>query len=165
MSACPMCTMWADGYNAIAPHVTQKANFVLIAQVGRNRRTPEVGGGADGTKSACCRAARLVSTRITTLRGTRDNILASACSATSLTAKSIISIPVKPRFTPAQTATQTIEALTSLRRSGISSTSCPKGARIGRPSSSIDYQLSVQFLRVREFNRRIQAGSAKRAIK
>ena len=23
MSACPMCTMCADGYNAIAPHVTQ----------------------------------------------------------------------------------------------------------------------------------------------
>ena len=25
--------MWADGYNAIAPHVTQKANFVLVAKV------------------------------------------------------------------------------------------------------------------------------------
>ena len=33
MSACPMCTMWADGYNAIAPHITQKANFVVIAKV------------------------------------------------------------------------------------------------------------------------------------
>jgi predicted dithiol-disulfide oxidoreductase (DUF899 family) len=32
-SACPMCTMWADGYNAIAPHVSQKANFVLVAKV------------------------------------------------------------------------------------------------------------------------------------
>jgi predicted dithiol-disulfide oxidoreductase (DUF899 family) len=33
MSACPMCTMWADAYNAIAPHVSQKANFVLVAKV------------------------------------------------------------------------------------------------------------------------------------
>jgi predicted dithiol-disulfide oxidoreductase (DUF899 family) len=33
MSACPMCTMWADGYNAVAPHVSQKANFVLVAKV------------------------------------------------------------------------------------------------------------------------------------
>src|SRR6202795_1433544 len=32
-SACPMCTMWADGYNAIAPHVSQKVNFVLVAKV------------------------------------------------------------------------------------------------------------------------------------
>jgi len=32
-SACPMCTMWADGYNAIAPHVSQKANFVLVAKI------------------------------------------------------------------------------------------------------------------------------------
>jgi predicted dithiol-disulfide oxidoreductase (DUF899 family) len=31
--ACPMCTMWADGYNAVAPHVGQKANFVLVAKV------------------------------------------------------------------------------------------------------------------------------------
>ena len=33
MSACAMCTMWADAYNAIAPHVSQKANFVLVAKV------------------------------------------------------------------------------------------------------------------------------------
>jgi predicted dithiol-disulfide oxidoreductase (DUF899 family) len=32
-SPCPMCTMWADGYNAIATHVSQKANFVLVAKV------------------------------------------------------------------------------------------------------------------------------------
>jgi predicted dithiol-disulfide oxidoreductase (DUF899 family) len=32
-SPCPMCTMWADGYNAIAPHISQKANFVLVAKV------------------------------------------------------------------------------------------------------------------------------------
>lgn len=32
-SACPMCTMWADGYNAITPHISQKANFVLVAKV------------------------------------------------------------------------------------------------------------------------------------
>ncbi len=28
---CPMCTMWADGYDAIAPHVEQRAGFVLVA--------------------------------------------------------------------------------------------------------------------------------------
>lgn len=37
---CPMCSMWADGYNAIAPHVMQRASFVLVAkaEIGRLRR-------------------------------------------------------------------------------------------------------------------------------
>jgi predicted dithiol-disulfide oxidoreductase (DUF899 family) len=29
---CEMCSMWADGYNAIARHITQRASFVLVAQ-------------------------------------------------------------------------------------------------------------------------------------
>lgn len=28
---CPMCTMWIDGYNAIAPHVEQRADFAVVA--------------------------------------------------------------------------------------------------------------------------------------
>jgi predicted dithiol-disulfide oxidoreductase (DUF899 family) len=32
-ASCPMCTMWADRYNAIGPHVSQKVNFVLVAKV------------------------------------------------------------------------------------------------------------------------------------
>ncbi|MGI8855589.1 MAG: DUF899 family protein [Thermomicrobiales bacterium] len=36
---CPMCSMWADGYNAVAPHAAQRASFVLIAkaEIGRLR--------------------------------------------------------------------------------------------------------------------------------
>lgn len=30
--ACKMCSMWADGYNAVAPHVRDKTNFVLVAR-------------------------------------------------------------------------------------------------------------------------------------
>ena len=30
---CPMCNMWADGYAAIAPHVGNKVNFVLVTKV------------------------------------------------------------------------------------------------------------------------------------
>ena len=29
---CIMCSMWADGYNAIAPHIAQRASFVLVAK-------------------------------------------------------------------------------------------------------------------------------------
>ena len=29
---CVMCSMWADGYNAIAPHVRQRASFVVVAK-------------------------------------------------------------------------------------------------------------------------------------
>ena len=37
---CPMCSMWADGYNAVAPHIEQHASFVLVAraEIGRLRR-------------------------------------------------------------------------------------------------------------------------------
>lgn len=30
--ACPMCSMWADGYDGIAHHVGDKVNFVLVAR-------------------------------------------------------------------------------------------------------------------------------------
>src|SRR5258707_1303393 len=29
---CIMCAMWADGYNAVAPHVMQRTSFVLVAK-------------------------------------------------------------------------------------------------------------------------------------
>jgi predicted dithiol-disulfide oxidoreductase (DUF899 family) len=28
---CPLCTMWIDGYDAIAPHLTQTADFAVVA--------------------------------------------------------------------------------------------------------------------------------------
>ena len=28
---CPLCTMWIDGYNAVAPHLTQNVNFAVVA--------------------------------------------------------------------------------------------------------------------------------------
>ncbi len=30
--ACPMCSLWADGYNAVAQHLNDKTNFVIIAK-------------------------------------------------------------------------------------------------------------------------------------
>ena len=29
--ACPMCTLWIDGFNAVATHLTQNADFVIAA--------------------------------------------------------------------------------------------------------------------------------------
>jgi predicted dithiol-disulfide oxidoreductase (DUF899 family) len=31
-SFCPMCSLWIDGFNGIAPHVTQRANFVIASR-------------------------------------------------------------------------------------------------------------------------------------
>ena len=31
-AACPMCSMWADGFNAVARHVEQRASFVVVAR-------------------------------------------------------------------------------------------------------------------------------------
>jgi predicted dithiol-disulfide oxidoreductase (DUF899 family) len=30
-SACPMCTLWIDGYNATAPHLAQNVDLVIVA--------------------------------------------------------------------------------------------------------------------------------------
>ncbi|GAA4243020.1 thioredoxin family protein [Dactylosporangium darangshiense] len=30
-SPCPMCTMWIDGFNAVVDHVSQNADFVVVA--------------------------------------------------------------------------------------------------------------------------------------
>jgi predicted dithiol-disulfide oxidoreductase (DUF899 family) len=30
-SACPMCTMWIDGYNAVAHHLAQNVDFAVVA--------------------------------------------------------------------------------------------------------------------------------------
>jgi predicted dithiol-disulfide oxidoreductase (DUF899 family) len=29
--ACPLCTMWIDGYNAVVPHLTQNVDFAVVA--------------------------------------------------------------------------------------------------------------------------------------
>jgi predicted dithiol-disulfide oxidoreductase (DUF899 family) len=31
-SFCPSCSMWIDGFNAVAPHVTQEVNFVIASR-------------------------------------------------------------------------------------------------------------------------------------
>src|SRR5260370_15000674 len=67
---CVMCSMWADGYNAVAPHIMQRASFVLVAKA--ESRTTAVstpilpsgicsisclGGAATGTRpTATCSA-------------------------------------------------------------------------------------------------------------
>ena len=34
---CPMCSMWIDGFNGIAPHVTERANFVIASRAPLHR--------------------------------------------------------------------------------------------------------------------------------
>ena len=31
-ASCPMCAMWTDGFNAVAPHLKQRVNFAIAAQ-------------------------------------------------------------------------------------------------------------------------------------
>jgi predicted dithiol-disulfide oxidoreductase (DUF899 family) len=57
--ACPMCSMWADGYNAIAPHVGNKTNFVLVAKA-------EIGKLRDWARARGWRNIRLLSSHDST---------------------------------------------------------------------------------------------------
>jgi predicted dithiol-disulfide oxidoreductase (DUF899 family) len=34
---CVMCSMWADGYSAVTPHILRRANFVLVAKADINK--------------------------------------------------------------------------------------------------------------------------------
>jgi predicted dithiol-disulfide oxidoreductase (DUF899 family) len=36
-SFCPSCSMWIDGFNAVAPHVTQRTNFVVASRAPSSR--------------------------------------------------------------------------------------------------------------------------------
>jgi predicted dithiol-disulfide oxidoreductase (DUF899 family) len=36
-SFCPSCSMWIDGFDAIAPHVTQQTNFVVASHAPEKR--------------------------------------------------------------------------------------------------------------------------------
>jgi hypothetical protein len=49
---CVMCSMWADGYNAVAPHIMQRASFVLVAKA-EISNCAALHGSAAGTASAC----------------------------------------------------------------------------------------------------------------
>jgi len=49
-TSCPMCTMWIDGYNAVAPHVTQNVDFAVVAAADG----PATGASAGSTSSARC---------------------------------------------------------------------------------------------------------------
>lgn len=33
---CPLCTIWIDGYDAVAPHVVQNIDFVVVAAADRS---------------------------------------------------------------------------------------------------------------------------------
>ena len=33
-SPCPMCTMWIDGFNSVVDHVSQNADFAVVAAAG-----------------------------------------------------------------------------------------------------------------------------------
>ena len=56
---CPLCTMWIDGYNAVAPHVNQNGDLVVVAAA--EPRPSTVSGGQI---SFGCRKARTPSSFI-----------------------------------------------------------------------------------------------------
>ncbi len=53
-SPCPMCTMWADGYDGAIPHIAQRANFAVLV-------AGDVGAFSDYARSRGWRHLRLVS--------------------------------------------------------------------------------------------------------
>ncbi|MCH9045669.1 MAG: DUF899 family protein [SAR324 cluster bacterium] len=59
---CPMCTMWADGYNAVIEHLTQRTNFAVVARA-------EIGKFRDYVRARGWRNLRLLSSHDNTFTG------------------------------------------------------------------------------------------------
>jgi predicted dithiol-disulfide oxidoreductase (DUF899 family) len=60
---CPMCTMWIDGFDAVAPYVMQHAGLAVVAQAPVRQLRAWAGRGA-GRRSGCCRRSRRASSPI-----------------------------------------------------------------------------------------------------
>lgn len=58
---CPLCTMWADGYDGAVPHIAQRAAFAVVAQC-------EAGRFREHARSRGWRNLRLLSSGGTTLK-------------------------------------------------------------------------------------------------
>jgi predicted dithiol-disulfide oxidoreductase (DUF899 family) len=58
---CPMCTMWADGYAGVSPHLRQNVNFAVLV-------AGDVGAFGDYARSRGWKNLRLVSAADSTLK-------------------------------------------------------------------------------------------------
>ena len=55
---CPLCTMWIDGYNAAAPHLTQNVDFAVVAAAEPAAIRPTRHRGAGATCACSAPATR-----------------------------------------------------------------------------------------------------------
>jgi hypothetical protein len=123
--------MWADGYNAIAPHVSQKANFVLVAKV-------EIGKLRDWARHRGWDKIRLSSSGQSTFNADfqveDDRSQHPGVSVFSREPEGKIHhfYTTEVSLHPAPNGNPNHRGIDSIHRSGISSTSCPKDARIRR---------------------------------
>jgi predicted dithiol-disulfide oxidoreductase (DUF899 family) len=131
---CPMCNMWADGYAAIASHVSNKVNFALVAKV-------DLATLRDWGRGRGWNKIRLLSSHDNTFN--KDFLMeedggrqrpASAYSAAQRTERSTISTRQRRR-----SLRDTIAGSTFFRLFGISSISSPKAVRTGCRNTPTDF--------------------------
>ena len=129
--ACPMCSMWVDGFNAVAPHVTDRVSFAVIAKA-ELAKIRAWAGAAGGPTCACCRATTRPSIGTATSKGRTGSCPPSASSAGRGWVRSTTSTPPRPR-----SSTVTTAAWICTPRCGTCSISCRKAGATGCPSTSL----------------------------
>ncbi len=131
-SACPMCTMWADGYNGIAQHLLDRVSLAVVAraEIGKFRRWGRGRGWRNLRLLSSLDNTFNADFAIESATAARANSRPSASSCGARTAASATTTPAAPSWGPISSAVST-----SIRRSGICSTFCRAGARTCFPST------------------------------
>jgi predicted dithiol-disulfide oxidoreductase (DUF899 family) len=126
---CPLCTMWIDGYNAVAPHLAPNIDFAVVAAA-------EPAAIDAHATSRGWSNLRLLSAGDTTFKydlGSEEPTVprpnGSRCSPVATTARCGTSTPRARRWP----TTDASAASTSSAPSGISSTSRRPGGATGTP--------------------------------
>ncbi len=90
---CPLCTMWIDGYNAAAPHLTQNVDFAVVAAAEPLPSAPTRRRVAGATCACSAPAIRRSSTTSAVRRPTALRPSGSRCSPARATAPCVTSTP------------------------------------------------------------------------
>ena len=95
---CPLCTMWIDGYNAAAPHLTQNVDLPWSPPPGPLPSAPTRHRVAGATCGCSAPAIRRSSTTSAVRRPTALRPSGSRCSAARATALCVTSTPRARRW-------------------------------------------------------------------
>ena len=134
---CPLCTMWIDGYNAAAPHLTQNVDFAVVAAAEPAAIRAHAASRGWSNLRLLSAGDRRSSTTSAARRPTAPRPSGSRCSPAAATVPCVTSTP-RARSWPTTGAN---EGSTCSARSGTSLISRQTAGATGTPPELLAAQL------------------------